>query len=467
MVADASRTPALWNKYDLSSLYGQLTWEAQERGWKSLDGSYTYRNIQDLILELAGKQGVGQCDEITNPNCGATGLDYSLCKQHPSVTFMWIALTNWANFLNKVYESFQSSTLSITALTSDLVEQFFTPQRDPRNLLIPVGIVNGLAGILAVAWGPIGIIGGIGAIFAAFITQAGFDRPDPLVQWAAIQSRIGNTFTELAKAHQDVFIKTLSQLPTDNTIPYDTDPTQTPFIFAATAGAFAQDVPVGVFNDGIYGSLAASGINALWANDGAFIIKISDAAYNKGPGSACNAFPTQTVCLDGVAHIWVRWQYTTILPDDPAFYHQYLETRSWAVRGAYDSGDDNANSLAQYNLDLTKLTLSAIKTFNTYGFPFSGQDAATIEFLRNNPTNLDLEDLLYFSVPVCDIDAIIGPGRFLNGPRGREDPTDPIAMWGGCTCLQAESWPGTNETYEAPGAGYHPTDCRNYGWGGG
>ncbi|KAL8671136.1 MAG: hypothetical protein Q9168_004351, partial [Polycauliona sp. 1 TL-2023] len=177
MVADASRTTELWNQYDLGSLYSQLTREAQARNWKSLDGSSTYRNIQDLVLELAGKEGVGECKEISNPNCGASGLDYGLCKQHPSVHFMYIALTNWANFLNKVYESFQSSTLSITALTSSLVNQFYTPQTDPKGLLVPIGIVNGLAGIISVAWGPIGLLGGIGAIAAAFITQAGLDRP--------------------------------------------------------------------------------------------------------------------------------------------------------------------------------------------------------------------------------------------------------------------------------------------------
>ena len=224
-------------------------------------------------------------------------------------------------------------------------------------------------------------------------------------------------------------------------------------------GTFAEDVEVSVFNNGVYGSLAASGINALWANDGVFILKISDTAYGKGDGEACKAYFNQTVCLDGVAHIWLRWKFG----DANELQYATLDPSSWDVRGAYFTAGGNENRLSNYSLDLTMLTVSAVKTFDKYGFPFQNQDQATIDFLKTNPTDLKVADLLYFSIPVCDIDSVL-MGKHLNDGEGTEY-VNGIQAWGACTCVQQPSWPITNATYADSGGAYVSGDCSGMGWG--
>ena len=39
-----------------------------------------------------------------------------------------------------------------------------------------------------------------------------------------------------------------------------------------------------------------------------------------------------------------------------------------------------------------------------------------IDQLTSNPTDLKLVDLMVWSLPICDIPAIIGPDKHLNGP---------------------------------------------------
>ena len=135
-------------------------------------------DIQTVVLYEASKEGVSKCDEITDPNCSGTGWDYNLCTQSPQAHFVWFAITNWANYFNKLYEAFASSTISLTSLTSDLVSQFYTPQEDPSNLILPVSVVSGLAAALSVAWPPAAIAAGAGSVINGALTQAGLDKPE-------------------------------------------------------------------------------------------------------------------------------------------------------------------------------------------------------------------------------------------------------------------------------------------------
>ena len=256
----------------------------------------------------------------------------------------------------------------------------------------------------------------------------------------------------------------MTKLPGDPNggITYDADPTELPMIFAN--GAFASEPHVGEFPPGIYGALAASAINALWVEDKVFIIKVTDAAYGKGDGAACNAFPKMTACIDGVAYIFARWQ----MDGGTEITSSRLWTKEWNVWGAYAQGSangmDNADQLSQYELSLTTIAKSAQKTQDEHGFFFQDQNGATLTQLQNNPTDLNLEDLMYFSLPICDIAATIGPNKHLNGP-GDETGDDPIVAWGACTCVQMPNWPQADSTqYPDDRNGYVASDCRGQGW---
>ncbi|KAK4693215.1 hypothetical protein P7C71_g4138, partial [Lecanoromycetidae sp. Uapishka_2] len=392
--AAQTRTTALWNFYNITALYQEITKDYQGYNWISqADNTSQFENIQDLILELAGP------------------------------------------------------------------EDFFTPQVAPTGLIVPFGILNGLATLVSLAWGPAGALSGIATITNAILTQAGLDAPNPLIQWSAIQVVLGETFTDILSAYEWLYNHTLLSLPAAGSTGYETDPTETPTIFAS--GLFAQPQTIGVFDPSIYGPLTASAINTLWIEDGVFILKISDTSYGKGAGAACQAYPLLTVCINGVAYLWLRWKFDGgdwDLQDEDEPEGQYLDTTQWAVWGAYNSGGKNAERLSNFSLDLPTLTDSAVKTFTQYGFPFTGQDAATVAFLESNPTDITTADFLYFSVPVCDMDAILG-GKHLGTPYNDGSGTEPIARYGACTCVQAASWPITNTTYALPDDPISTEDC--------
>lgn len=288
-----------------------------------------------------------------------------------------------------------------------------------------------------------------------------------MVQWSEVQAALGGVYTQLTVALETYYDYTLEQLPASN---YETNATDLPSIFKD--GEFASqsvvtNVPV-LTESGIYSTFASSGINALWAQDLVFIIKISDSSYGKGAGAACKAFPTMTVCVDGVAFIFARWSWTTMSPiDETSDINNYLDARSWQVWGAYAEGSaggtPNVDQLTQYNLDLPTILTSVHKVLAINAtYPFLNQNGATIAQLDDHTTDLTEANLAFFSLPQCDIDSILGPSRHLNGP-GDETGDDPIVRWGACTCVQQSTWPAS--FYPDNNSGYVLSDCQSMGWG--
>ena len=238
-------------------------------------------------------------------------------------------------------------------------------------------------------------------------------------------------------------------------------------------GYFAQNVEVGTINKDVYGALAASAINALWIQDGVFIIKITDAAYGKGTGKACKIFPDLTACIDGVAYIFVRSQVYTGEP--VTNLRERYNWQKWFVFGASSQGSGgdgtpNTPHLADYGLDTTVIAKASEKTQRAHGFLYDNQNGDTIDHLIQAPTDLAKENLMFFNLPICDIDAIIGSGKHLGPPYdsvGEEAPDDPIAHWGYCTCQQVHGWPADKGYVVDASDGvvnYTPEECRELGW---
>jgi len=281
------------------------------------------------------------------------------------------------------------------------------------------------------------------------------------VQWGDVQTAIASAYTQIQKALEAYYKYTLHQLPgsPNGGTTYDADPTELPTIFAE--GTFASIPQVGEFPPGIYGGLAASAINALWREDKVFIIKVTDAAYGKGAGAACNAFPVMTACVNGVAYIFARWMMDggTIIKSSRLFEHD------WNVWGAYKQGSGNDNHLSDYGLDLSAIAISAQKTQDENGFDFKNQNGATLTQLKNHPTDLKLADIMYFSLPICDIAAVLGPNKHLNANPGDGTGDDPIVAWGACTCAQMKDWPSDKTSgYPDDPNGYLPSECQKQGW---
>lgn len=303
-------------------------------------------------------------------------------------------------------------------------------------------------------------------------------------QWGDVQAAIGSAFTQIVNSTEEFFNNIMLTLPEteNNPITYDVDPTQTPTLFYE--GTMAGPITVGLLNNGIYGALAASAINALWASDGVFIMKISDKSYDDGSGTkACDAYPALTICnndpgLEGTryagngdtAYIWLRHVMNGAIAIGEGVAWSFLDEKKMFVWGAYArgtgaEGSENANNLDEYGLNLVDMTISALRTFDENGFPFRNQNGATITSLRDDPTDISLATLLHISLPLCDIDAILD-GKKLT--KGKYDE-NPIVRYGPCTCAQYGKWPRLDDDGEeslyTPDVGGIPEDqCRKESW---
>lgn len=229
---------------------------------------------------------------------------------------------------------------------------------------------------------------------------------------------------------------------------------------------------MGSENPGIRGALAASAINALWAADKIFIMILTDKIYGKGPGGACGAyFAKQGVCLDGVLHLVLRWRWSqTKAAVTPGYFANpsELDSDQWAAWGAYPvgtgtKGAKNDDHLAEFDLSLEIVVKSAVKTQKEHGFLFKNQNGETIKQLTANPTDLKPQDLMFFSIPVCDLPAIMGPGKAFSWDTIGDGTTgeNPILKWGGCTCIIADGWP--IKDWDLTG-GLPASQCKNKGW---
>ena len=59
-----------------------------------------------------------------------------------------------------------------------MVTNFFTPQSEPSELIMPVSVVAGIAGVLSGAWPAFALPAGAGAIINGALTQAGMDKAE-------------------------------------------------------------------------------------------------------------------------------------------------------------------------------------------------------------------------------------------------------------------------------------------------
>lgn len=169
------------------------------------------------------------------------------------------------------------------------------------------------------------------------------------------------------------------------------------------------------FQNGLYGALASAGLNALWNEDKAFIVKMSDATFGRGAGKACAQFPEMTYCDNGVAYFFIRWVFYRLIVRKDATA-SFLDNSNWQVWGAYPSPSNNpsgnANHLEKYGLDLGTIALSSLRVQQAYGF-WSNQTAqATIDSVSANITDLTLDRIVSWNMLVCDLDAILDGKHF-------------------------------------------------------
>ncbi|KAG8529114.1 uncharacterized protein KY384_005749 [Bacidia gigantensis] len=427
-----------------------------------------YDNIQQIILHFAGNEGAEQCDEISSPVCQGTGLDFNLCMQHPEAHFVFFAITHFANWLHKLQNTFTYSTVAAGLSTATLVKQFFTPQVDPSTLVLPVAIINGLFGALSLGI-PAATLGSSAAtIVSGVLTQKGLTAVDPLVQWGEVQTAVGKLYQSVTIALDQYFdsvLKTLPQYASGAAVDYFNDPVQLPSVLKD--GHFASNVDVGSINPNVFGAVVSPAINSLWVQDRVAIFKITDHAYNRvDHGKACSFWPDQTVCSPdgGTAYIFARWINTP----QPRERIPALDTNKWHVwgtsdKGEADDGTKNANHLTEYALSLDIILQSAIKQQAKHGYLYSNTQQDTLDQLTNDPGDITEADLASWTIPICDIDAILkAHGKTYIGaePVGTEFGYS-LPTWAMCTCVQAEGWPTDKYPYENPIAN---PEC-SPGWG--
>ena len=211
-------------------------------------------------------------------------------------------------------------------------------------------------------------------------------------------------------------------------------------------------------------------MNALWIADGVYIVRGTPAVFEnvKGfcDGSKCKFKPDICVCIDGVAHWFIRWlrrEGTLDLKGSvPA------DVDDWYVWGAYAAGPPssqdkkklNANHLTELNTDLGKIAKSAMKTQQSNGGkPLKSDENLNkdiLEQFKNDPQKITTDDVVRWSLPVCDLEEILKSvnnkyDHFQFG--GQADAKDQKGLWTitmPCTCMYWNNWPRDEETYAEP-----------------
>ncbi|KAG8530581.1 uncharacterized protein KY384_005084 [Bacidia gigantensis] len=490
-VGSDTRTQAAWKSYGIGDWFLNMTTTNYENNWKRTDGT-PFPTIQSLLLHMTGNNGNDPCYDLEAPQCSGSNLPFALCTSHPKAGFAWYGLAHWAEFLSLVHTRFGNNVESIGFRTSEFVTRFYTPVEDPTTLLIPLSVVNGIVGGISGFWGPLAIVGGLGTIGTGMITQAGLDKADPTKLWGDVQTAVGDAYDAVRDVLRTWYKATVySPLPAypppDGQERYDKNTTLLPQILLDGNFAF-----IPALNDdtdtALKASLAAVVVNTLWIQDRVIIIKISQNAYgDPNKYKVCSDLPTDIIYCDKsnpsnwVAHLLVRWQ----MDGGDEISHSRFSTANWNVWGAYAIGEatktqgsknvktKNKNWLTEYGLDKDLLIKVSVKTHETYGFLYQDQNGALLRQIQKDPTKLSQEDIIFANLPVCDIDATIGPGMHLNNAYDKSGDS-PIVFWGACTCVQGKDkngtpWPtGTddegNDLYPDSPNGWLASECREKGW---
>ena len=310
-----------------------------------------------------------------------------------------------------------------------------------------------------------------------------FDK-SPTVLWGEIQTAVGEAYAATQKGITKWFDDTLfSTLPGADANPkYYDDQLQLPKLLGN--GYFA-DVPK--FSDDVLAAfkanMAAQAINSLYIQDKVFIMKVSQKAYG-GDDDVCEAFKIMTWCdtsdaNNKIAHILARWVHD----GGDEINHSHLWEKDWSVWGAYAQGSatksdgsksrkvDNKDNLKTYGLSMEIIIKSAVKTQNENGFLYADQNGATVAQIQENPGGIKIEDLIFMNIPVCDIDATLGPDKHI-AETYDQSGDNRLIYWGACTCVQMKdkngaSWPTENEEgelYPDSRNGWLDSECRSEGW---
>lgn len=175
---------------------------------------------------------------------------------------------------------------------------------------------------------------------------------------------------------------------------YDNDPTSLVNLFSK--GAFAE--PINIISsdvpDTVHSMFASPVINYLWDSDKVFIAKISDKSSVE-PCSAGIYSSGHSFC-DGsrVMHTFYKWDLSVkFIMSSP------LDTGNMPLVKGY-------NELNQY-----KITIQDIDAAATYWQGLSGYqstpDPTDVQNTLTSSMTPDVSKLLYFTMPVCDVDALL------------------------------------------------------------
>lgn len=125
-----------------------------------------------------------------------------------------------------------------------------------------------------------------------------------------------------------------------------------------------------------------------------------------------------TVCIDGVAYIFMRWvgafEADPNLKGNPEGWA--LDFSNWQVWGAYNSTHlnpaGNANRLGQYGLDLEGIALSSFAVQEVFGPWATNTTQSIINAVENNIDHITLANTMQWKLASCDLDAVLNGQHF-------------------------------------------------------
>lgn len=201
--------------------------------------------------------------------------------------------------------------------------------------------------------------------------------------------------------------------------------------------------------------MATGPINALWIQDGVFVVKFTDQAMNDNPvcvpnSGECKYHKDVCVCVNGAAYYLLKWRLKESKTLDPFNGNEPLDQKYWFVRGAYsagpidDDGNPNEDHLKDFYLDLPTVVLSAEASQNDHGLLYEDDGKLVAEQFKKDPSKVDPIKAARFSIPVCDVQKALDKyGYHHLAYAGNTNDNLEFLMWYNaipCICRDIDGW---------------------------
>ncbi|KAK5168600.1 uncharacterized protein LTR77_005909 [Saxophila tyrrhenica] len=418
-----SKNQNFWNSYSMSDfIVSQATEMAPYQTGFSDTVEEKLPNLSSEDYQCSWSYGGTHCD---------AGPVIDSCPQNPQFAYIEIATINLVNYLDDIFQAFQTVITTVTPAFAGFPGTFnpnnitTLPGDDPAGL---AGAASYFVGSLAALVPGFGLFaegstaaarfGQLGAAAYAAGSVAGISEfsdesgniETQFSDFAAISKMLSRLSDALASTFSTFVTSRMNEAPPEG---FETDPTHLPMLLAD--GTFAEPHPPFSLSqaENLTAAIAGPGINLLWQYGSTVIAKVNRNNLAVDPCEGDNLFPADVKYCDPEGNMFVlqtkpvdgnEWggRMDEVGLDDPT---------KWAVPGFDTIGDwfltvVPSRARTSHAEEVQDITQSSWSNQQEFGPASTGPEPEDFlnDLILRAPTTLPRQDYIFFNLWVCDFD---------------------------------------------------------------